>query len=457
MGNAANPNEDEQGRCRTDMSGRTNELNPEYQGMKGSVKDEKSWTLWRTIMMTPIGIPIELKIEAVLGYGMDFGIGSGGDGQVKTCMKAKLASGKCPEKSLIVRGSGDTAGKTGSAQDVVIGPDGNCMYAAESPIVGWSKFSAKARGGWDSSIKYFPCDETQEAGNKDPQMKPWVLNGFEAKVKDKATTMVQQTCDSGVASSTGVTCSGCGYMVLVAPYIKAMLRAQGGINLFLVQAGIGIEVEILKITLPLSGDIAVGNDWNKNCANAQLVIGSGGGRVYLYVDTIFTDQIDFDLYSWDGLSYTWPGGGGFWGICSGIDKADKETTPEPGYDELMKKCWVGVYGKTKFSGKPLNEMTPTEQTGGVYFPGKGGEFSGYSLKLKGQCARVELFDNDGGFDGENSADSLKTSFYWSQDGLPNDLNADVAAMKVYAGAPVNVTIPPSLADTCKITLWKDEW
>jgi hypothetical protein len=104
------------------------------------------------------------------------------------------------------------------------------MYAAESPIVGWSKFSAKARGGWDSSIKYFPCDETQEAGNKDPQMKPWVLNGFEAKVKDKETTMVQQTCDSGVASSTGVTCSGCGYMVLVAPYIKAMLRAQGGKN-----------------------------------------------------------------------------------------------------------------------------------------------------------------------------------------------------------------------------------
>jgi len=127
MGNAANPNEDEQGRCRTDMSGRTNELNPEYQGMKGSVKDEKKWTLWRTIMMTPIGIPIELKIEAVLGYGLDFGIGSGGDGQVKTCMKAKLPNGKCPEKSSIVQGSGDTAGKTGSAQDVVIGPDGNCM------------------------------------------------------------------------------------------------------------------------------------------------------------------------------------------------------------------------------------------------------------------------------------------------------------------------------------------
>ena len=53
FGNGANPNEDEQGRCRTDMSGRTNELNPEYQGMKGKWSNDKSSTLWSTTMVTP--------------------------------------------------------------------------------------------------------------------------------------------------------------------------------------------------------------------------------------------------------------------------------------------------------------------------------------------------------------------------------------------------------------------
>ena len=89
--------------------------------------------------------------------------------------------------------------------------------------------------------------------------------------------------------------------------MEANLKIEGGLDFGIVRAGIGARINLLKIQLPLTMDMAVGNDWSKNCFNGQLITGTAGGKVYLYIDTIFTDQAEFDIYAWDGLTWVWPG------------------------------------------------------------------------------------------------------------------------------------------------------
>ena len=98
--NDANPSEDEQGRCRTDLSGRTNQANAAYNGIKGQIVREISkWVLCKQWTVTPIGIPLSLSVDITPTWGFDFSMGLGGPNEQQTCFMKKLPSGNCPVKS----------------------------------------------------------------------------------------------------------------------------------------------------------------------------------------------------------------------------------------------------------------------------------------------------------------------------------------------------------------------
>ena len=230
------------------------------------------------------------------------------------------------------------------------------------------------------------------------------------------------------------------------------------------RAGIGARISLVKVQLPLTLDIAIGNDWSKHCFNGQLVTSALGGRVYIYIDTIFTDQAEFDIFSWDGLTYTWPGkgdGAKFWSICFGVKGQNKEYVPEPGEDEFYTKCGLELYPDSGYSGTKITpNFAPTTEVGGVLYQNGKSYFGAYSMKMKGQCSRAVVFDFDSGFDASNpeaTASSLRFDAYWSQSSFPYDLYNDVGAVKVYAKPKAQVKPPAALAMKCGITIFSDKW
>ena len=80
--------------------------------------------------------------------------------------------------------------------------------------------------------------------------------------------------------------------------------------------------------------------------------------MYFFVDTVFTDQVEFDIFAWDGATWTWPEAAGsspmLWGKCSeAVKNADIETIPGPSADELSKKCFVQLHPQKGFGGTAL--------------------------------------------------------------------------------------------------------
>ena len=211
-------------------------------------------------------------------------------------------NGFCPDESPV---TGTTVSLTSDYS--------RCVYPPASP-----KDAKKA------DIEVGKCDD-----GTDPKEENWVLAGLEQT--HKSDDMVTQMCVNDEEKT--------GYIVYVAPYMVGSIIAEGGASLVIASFGIGVEVEILRLQLHLAQDFGIaGGEMSKTCSSGQFTIGSGGGRVYFFVDTIFTSQAEFNLFSWDGLSYTWPDGGdSFWGKCGDIDHAYDETDPAPGVDILYKK------------------------------------------------------------------------------------------------------------------------
>jgi hypothetical protein len=272
---------------------------------------------------------------------------------------------------------------------------------------------------------------------------------------------------------------GSGLLAFLGPYIQLSLKAQAGVNFGLLSMGVGVAVQLIKVQLLIVGDLMIAGDWSKNCVSLSLTIASGGGRVYLYLDTIFTDQVEFDLYSWDGLTYQWPDEkrGEFFGTCAGI-KAAGDLDPMPGKDVLNKKCWVGIYGQQNFGGKPRNKVfVPTDDTGGVWYgpDSSPDEYSGnrywnlQSIKLKGQCSRVELIANKPGIHGGtywkqkeldkygDSNEAWKWNAYWSQKSAPYHIKQNVFGFRVFPKAPLPASVPATIGQECTLTVYANTW
>jgi enhancing lycopene biosynthesis protein 2 len=455
--NAANPSEDEQGRCRTDLSGRTNEANAAYNGIKGQIaKEIAEWVLLRATTGSPIG-PIGIKVAIEPKFGLDVVLGLGGDNKQNTCFRKRSSDAKnpCPKKSCISKDDvekkeNDCKGVTnckatceqvdpraGTQQDV-FDDQGMCIYYATKTndirINGVTVNDAVR--GYTSSIEWTchpgaletendipkadgkeitcagdKCTDAEKTALKIQVMYPWVLKGAEG-VED-----MYQKCVSAATGSVdfGAWGGSSGYLLMISPFVEANLKIEGGLDFGIVRAGIGARINLLKIQLPLTLDMAIGNDWSKHCFNGQLITGTAGGKVYLYIDTIFTDQAEFDIYAWDGLTWVWPGaptkdspffgdgsGAQFWSKCYGVQGQEQEYVPEPGNDEYYTKCGMELYSKANYGGDKLTPaFVPTTEVGGAMKQNGNSYFGAYSMKLKGQCSRAVIFDYDNGFDKTN--------------------------------------------------------
>ena len=254
--NAANPSEDEQGRCRTDLSGRTNEANAAYNGIKGQIAREiAEWVLIRATTGSPIG-PIGIKVAIEPKFGLDIVLGLGGDNKQNTCFRKRLsdAENPCPVKSCIskddvVKKENDCKGVTnckatceqvdpraGTLQDV-FDDQGMCIYYATktndiringvtvndavrdyTSSIEWTCHPGaletendlpKANGN-EITCAGDSCTAAEQTALKIQVMYPWVLKGAEG-VKD----MYQKCVSAATGSGPGAWGGSSGYLLMV--------------------------------------------------------------------------------------------------------------------------------------------------------------------------------------------------------------------------------------------------
>jgi hypothetical protein len=404
------------GRCATDVTG---------NGFSGTTDYTYKIPLFSTVFMAgpmPVAIDLFMNLKTGLGYSVT----NSGDNQRTTCIipnsKRDSNTNKCPKREDPIK---------------VVEEGGQCLY--------------------DAVVKKDdPNKGTRICGPGDgsPSKMLRVLKGF------SGNALMTQKCVGENKKKTDRP----GYTVWLNPWGEITIAAQGGISFGIGKAGIGVEISLLKLQVPIAQDFRIGgDDWSKSCFTAEIHLNTAGGRIYLYLDTIFTKQVEFNIFTWDGVGFKWPEAPKVWGGCTNINQA-VDTTPEPSAEDLRRKCFVELYSGSMYGGDKMRVFEVTAE-GGEFFsprnePTSLKEWKAKSMKVRGRCSKVELYDNDGGQRDnikESTTDSKIMTFYWSTDALPNDLENDVGAIKIFARPPITTIVPPSLENVCTLRFYSDDW
>lgn len=93
---------------------------------------------------------------------------------------------------------------------------------------------------------------------------------------------------------------------MVSPYAAASIEVQAGLDLFIAKVGIGVQIELVKVSFPATVEAGIGGNYENNCLGIQLILNAGGGDFYAYVNTIFTKEEQYTIYNWGGAQWIWP-------------------------------------------------------------------------------------------------------------------------------------------------------
>merc|ERR1719163_2280287 len=113
---------------------------------------------------------------------------------------------------------------------------------------------------------------------------------------------------------------------MVFPYATADLTVSASIDAYVIAAGVAAEVALLDLGWPVTLESCVFGDCKNQCINTQIATAAGGGRVYVFIKTIWSGRDEWDVFNWDGASWSWPQqkDGEYTGICT---TGDIKTTP----------------------------------------------------------------------------------------------------------------------------------
>jgi len=164
------------------------------------------------------------------------------------------------------------------------------------------------------------CSTDTKAGGG-PDFKEWTMTFFSLTMKFMAgpvplSATIELMGQAGIAWKMGtltaaqkvpkgLTCKS-GMMAVGAPYAGASLKIYGGVDALIAKAGIGALIQLIRVSLPLTVEAMIGGSQNNNCLSMNVVTQAGGGRFFVFVETLLTGKAEFDLFQWAGAKWVWP-------------------------------------------------------------------------------------------------------------------------------------------------------
>jgi len=290
-------------------------------------------------------------------------------------------------------------------------------------------------------------DTTQDQG---PDFKEWTMTFFKLSMRFMAGPVplsasieligqvgiawkIVAKLDKNTVAATALPCTG-GTTAVGAPFAGASIKIYGGVDALVAKAGIGAEIQLVRVSLPLTVDALVGGLSDNNCLSMNIVTQAGGGRFFIFVETILTGRSEFDMFQWSGGKWVWPKQTelptvdgkqpkklNFFGKCMYDQKyaeAMKQPHMDPPPNAYKTICACTLYNEPNFlspmykedqAGNVTKKNTnfKDEEADGGYFEvdniyGKtrkfregGKEWSNTkSLKCIGNCAEVGLLSYD---------------------------------------------------------------
>jgi hypothetical protein len=170
-------------------------------------------------------------------------------------------------------------------------------------------------------------------------------------------------------------------------------------------------------------------DCKNQCFDPQVETSAGGGRAYLFIKTIWSDQDEWDVFNWDGASWLWPAASvddNYKGFCTGAVDTGPPPPPPPALKET--DCIVDIYEDENYGGKLLKTCN-TNQMDSYWCRVKNGggvENEASSYKMSGWCNKFQVIDED------NCGGSDDVTYYASTPKVPWDLDDDMCGVKIWA-------------------------
>lgn len=220
-----------------------------------------------------------------------------------------------------------------------------------------------------------------------------------------------------------------GLMVMASPYAKADLAVEVAIDLWVVKAGVSAEINLVKIGLPVVVEACIWGDCSNLCINTQLSTSAGGGRIFMFIKTVWSEADEWDILTWGGANYVWPKPTGeYTGKCTGAVPSPPPPPPPPALEDT--DCIVEIYSKENYEGTMLKRCNTNMKTGFWCRVVNGGqtENQAKSFKMYGQCNKYEILDEDEckpGYEDNVMATASKPSIPW-------DLEDDICGVKIWA-------------------------
>jgi hypothetical protein len=279
-----------------------------------------------------------------------------------------------------------------------------------------------------------------------------------------------KSCSKTTHCGAGKNTATDGGMIFFEPYAKVSADGSAGVTAVIVSAGVGLNIDIVKLKFPMSLELGPGGNKDAECSSMFLEISAASGRAYVYFEAWIIGRNEWDLFDWAGPAYNYPGGHDpelLLGHCS--EGAGVPKLPPPEMPKTSDRdCQVAIFPGKNFGGDVnyryyvQSSATETVKSGNIdslmcVADTKTGKPTGKSktkaackegfkalpkdvqnnvksVKTFGNCERVELLDDDWGAKVGDSDNGM----LWDVQGyssLPNDLVNDVQAVMIKALPP----------------------
>lgn len=120
--------------------------------------------------------------------------------------------------------------------------------------------------------------------------------------------------ESGGCSTTGVKCGDSynvetsGGLIYLKPEAEMSLDGTGAVDLIVISGGVGLNIQLLSLSLPASLEFNIGGANDAHCLSTKLVVAALSGRVYVYAEAWLVGRREWNLFDWNGPSWTYPPG-----------------------------------------------------------------------------------------------------------------------------------------------------
>ena len=262
---------------------------------------------------------------------------------------------------------------------------------------------------------------------------------------------VTNPCEDGTCSTTTACGNGYqlsyGYFVMFKPHGALFLQGDAGLDAVFFEVGVGLEIKIVEIKVPITYEGNMGMAEGHDCFGARLQIEAAGGRIYFYVEAWLFGRSEWQLFYWSGTAWNFPADG-FIGKCS--DAVGLNFPDEPLPDPLETECQVTTYPEEHGTGNVAYQYTVTSDDTNDDMNDEGSDGGSrwilpaqvqdnvLSVMAAGRCNKVALIDDDvgtsdanhdnNGWIGGQEVGYQAVSLY----NLPWDLQNDVQAISIQA-------------------------